>query len=101
MQHVKVFLIPTAIALSIFSSCAPTYPGGLSEAEWNSLSPDRKAELNLRQQQLDATRLSNVESEMLRAEQRREHDQQHLEKELQNSIHLSKKDQQLINSLGN
>lgn len=39
----------------IVTACGPTYPLGMSEAEWLALPPDRQYEARLRQADLDAT----------------------------------------------
>ena len=39
-------------------------PGGLSDREFNSLSPDRKAELRMEQETLNEERTMRVEQEM-------------------------------------
>ena len=81
--------------LSLFSaSCVPIYPGGLTEEEWNSLPPDRRAELRLQQQQVDAARQANFQASLDRAERQREFD-----KRLEPKIHLSPQEAAELNAL--
>ena len=55
-KNSSVCITLSALSFTIITSCTPLYPEGLSEAEWNSLSPEERAELNIREQQLEATR---------------------------------------------
>jgi len=43
--------VPALVFSSLLASCS-LHPGGLSDAEWNSLSPARRAELTMQQQAL-------------------------------------------------
>ena len=86
------------VGLSILTGCTPLYPGGLSEAEWSSLPPEKRAELRLRQDQVNAARQSNWEQELTRAEMRREHDEK-MKQKTEPSIRLSPEDAAAINSL--
>ncbi len=51
MKHLVSALL-LGIGLSALTGCTPTYPGGLSETEWNSLPPEKRANLKLQKQQL-------------------------------------------------
>ncbi len=84
------------IGLSALTGCTPMFPGGLSEAEWNSLGPGKRAELTLRQQQVDTARQANFEQQLNRTERRREYEQK-----TQPSIRLSPEDTAAINALTN
>jgi hypothetical protein len=52
-----------AIVLISLGGCN-TNPGGLSDADFNALSPDRKAELRMEQQMLDEERMMHSEQQM-------------------------------------
>ena len=65
------------IALVTLGGCN-TNPGGLSDAEFNSLSPDRKAKLRMEQQTLNEERMMHSEHQMDRYERNKaQHDWQH------------------------
>ena len=75
-------------------SCVPMYPGGLTEKEWNSLPPDRRAELRLQQEQVDAARQANVQAAMDRAERQREY-----ENSFEPKVYLTPKQAGALNAL--
>ena len=55
-----------------------TNPGGLSDAEFNSLSPDRKAELRMEQETLNEERMMHSEQQMDRYQRNKgQHNWQH------------------------
>ena len=81
-----------------FVSCGPSYPGGLSEPEWNSLSPAKKADLQLRPDQVDAARMAPIEQDLDRAEQSHELDQK-MEAKYPPSVRLSPTETAEINEL--
>lgn len=79
--------------------CTSTFPGGLTEAEWYELPPDKRAELQLQQDRVEAARLANLERELDRAERRREYDEITNSPPVEPSIKLSPEDTAAINQL--
>ena len=57
MQYTKRLV--ACLLLGSLLSCVETYPGGLSKQEWDSLPPERRAEIKLTQDQLDEERREN------------------------------------------
>lgn len=49
--------------LSLITGCQPTYPGGLSQQEWQALPPEKRAQLQLQQDQLDEQHRANTSQE--------------------------------------
>ena len=54
------------------AGCGPTYPGGLSEEEWNSLPPDERARLQIEQDRLDEERRENYSQDYDRQQRTRQ-----------------------------
>jgi hypothetical protein len=57
------------VLILLLAGCLENYPGGLSEQEWAALSPDRKADLRMRQDQLDEQRRENNNRETARQDE--------------------------------
>ena len=69
--------IPLILAAVAVGGCQSN-PGGLSDDEFNSLSPDRKAELRMEQQTLNEERSMHIEQQMDRNRSyQQQHDYQH------------------------
>ena len=60
MRIISILLLA---ALSLLVGCQPTYPGGLSQQEWEALPPEKRAELKLQQDTLDEQRRANASRE--------------------------------------
>lgn len=58
-------LISWMILAFALTGCTQTYPGGLTKQEWDSLPPERRAQLQLQQDQIDQQRRANENTETI------------------------------------
>jgi len=52
------------MTVSVLLSSCSLHPGGLSDQEWNSLSPARRAELTMQQQALSERQYHDMQQDM-------------------------------------
>jgi len=66
MKLTTKILSSALVALSafVFTSCVNMHPGGLSDEEWYSLPPTKRAELELKQEKLNEQRSRDVNQEI-------------------------------------
>jgi hypothetical protein len=66
MKLTTKILSSALVALSafVFASCGNMHPGGLSDEEWYSLPPARRAELELKQEKLNEQRSRDINQEI-------------------------------------
>jgi hypothetical protein len=53
-----------AVSAFVFASCGPMHPGGLSDEEWYSLPPAKRAQLELQQERLNEQRSRDINQEI-------------------------------------
>ena len=63
-------------------SCVSMHPGGLSDEEWYSLSPEKRAKLELQQERLNEQRSRDIQQEVHWNKQDNEMKQNNYEREL-------------------
>jgi len=65
MNNTQKYLVGAiAVVGSVLVSSCSMHPGGLSDQEWNSLSPARRAELTMQQQALAERQYHDMEQQM-------------------------------------
>ncbi len=62
--------LPALVMVIALAACANPYPMGLSEREWQALTPERQAELSVREAELRAERQAAREAEARRQAER-------------------------------
>lgn len=101
MKTTTLACIAAVIATTaLIFSCGPSYPGGLSEAEFKSLTPEKRAQLEIEQERADAARQANLERDMDRYEREREFNEVN-KAASEPSVHLTKKQTRQLNKLTN
>lgn len=100
IMKTAVTFLPAALAASgaflvaLFTGCAPTYPGGLTEEEFNALPSEKRAELTIAQERADAAQQANIQRSLDRYERQRE-----FEASRKPTIKLSDEETKALNSL--
>ena len=100
MKFSLLLPVVSGLCVLLVSSCGPVHPGGLSDEEWNSLPPGKRAELTIQQEQADAARNANIERSLLRMQQQEEfNEMMELEAPQEPTVKLSQEDIDAINSM--